>query len=605
MEIKIGKCKPHNTKTYIEVMDYINELTTKHQLQGDYNFINLVDYHLGLKKKLVKTTDAILRMRDTFYDCIDGLEYLGALYPSDNNKEGRCTKYSIDKHCFIVCYALFCTLDESSERNIRTLNRNNISSKLKCIIINILECSSSNSIYKSKEYSHFLKRFYSNLYQLTMSSICGSTKHLNDYSIFYSSLNQASSRRPYNNNNSSLYVRQFERKLSEFWFTNQWNDERRIDVKALEKYYEEYLSKNEYIRPLIDYLDSNFNTLSIEDVIVPLELVKKLPGKSLEKKKNILISVAHYYAIKKAELINYTLGIIEDIKTLEERYRMNVNIKLTNMANGSGVYAYKIRISARMTNDFCQTHKLEHCTNYFQSREYILETLGFDSNSSLDLHSAIFTIAKAINKRELLKLEYDIKKELEKLKIRGTIDGKRRLLKYKDFKGLLFYMFFSRHINEAYNHYHNRFNAKYHQVLKHFLDQYDIEMAYSLTNEAFETIEKEINKKVAKVSKRDFEKIYRFIQDETGGTTNFIYNIFVIESAIEALTVSTLVSKGYDIKNVYDCFYWKEEQVSKDEIESTIVDCSNKVFNRYYQLNKDINNLHLNNAATVQVSYIG
>ena len=316
----------------------------------------------------------------------------------------------------------------------------------------------------------------------------------------------------------------------------------------------------------------------MHDIDIDKDIFMKLPGLTISKKKEVLCELVKYWIIKNCPILNYTLGLIDDLKYLNDDYRINSHIILIENSNQYGVYSYTIHFSGRMTNDFCKVRKARHCGSFEESREYILGKEGFDSE--LDLHSSIFSITRSLNYGIPLDLSFDIKHELEKLKIRGTIDGVRRQLVAKDYKGLLFYMYFSKNLKEAYENYKNRFNAKWHKIFNQCEDDISEEEMNDVVEQY--TIEKEkIMKYVAQVSERDFNRIYHYIHYCVGETNKYTNNIFVIESAIMARTIVDLYLKGCSTKNVYDCIWWRSEEISREEVQSILIKCAQKVFDKY------------------------
>ena len=50
-------------------------------------------------------------------------------------------------------------------------------------------------------------------------------------------------------------------------------------------------------------------------------------------------------------------------------------------------------------------------------------------------------------------------------------------------------------------------------------------------------------------------------------------------SAIKALSL-----RGCSTKNVYDCIWWRSKEISREEVQSILIKCAQKVFDKYNSL---------------------
>jgi len=68
----------------------------------------------------------------------------------------------------------------------------------------------------------------------------------------------------------------------------------------------------------------------------------------------------------------------------------------------------------------------------------------------------------------------------------------------------------------------------------------------------------------------------------TQGTKFYWGNIFIYESLFELLVLRELVSRGYHVRNVYDCFYYNSKELSEEELKAIIIEVANN-FNNYVE----------------------
>ena len=68
MNIPISGQKAHSTKTFINVLLYLNEVIARHGLCGNFNFANLEDLSIAYEYGLTKVNkDGILCMSNIYY----------------------------------------------------------------------------------------------------------------------------------------------------------------------------------------------------------------------------------------------------------------------------------------------------------------------------------------------------------------------------------------------------------------------------------------------------------------------------------------------------------------------------------------------------------
>lgn len=183
---------------------------------------------------------------------------------------------------------------------------------------------------------------------------------------------------------------------------------------------------------------------------------------------------------------------------------------------------YEIKISCRQNNQLCLLKK--------KTRKQVIENMGFGEKDNFDLHGAIFSVARLINKNEW-SCEWDIKKDLSEKRYVDE-DGVIVSLTRDDLKPILYRCFFTKDFEITYKQYKRKQCTK---EIKRFKD-----------DEA----------KEAKVLSREvFKQVYDACQEWTGGTLELTSNIFMIESIIElSLLLQHDIIEG--LENVYDGFYF-------------------------------------------------
>ena len=72
------------------------------------------------------------------------------------------------------------------------------------------------------------------------------------------------------------------------------------------------------------------------------------------------------------------------------------------------------------------------------------------------------------------------------------------------------------------------------------------------------------------IQKNDFCNKYNQLQDLIGGSKEYQDKIFLIESYWELKVLQEMIARGYDVRNVYDCFYFKSSQTTVEEVKAII-----------------------------------
>lgn len=190
--------------------------------------------------------------------------------------------------------------------------------------------------------------------------------------------------------------------------------------------------------------------------------------------------------------------------------KMNFTIHMKKSKNG-----YAIKVSARQTNNLCNINKKER-------KEQLIKE-GFDGE--FDLHSAIYSVARLLNTGKF-DCDWDIKK---------VIDYAAYGISKEEFKQLLMLAFF--------NDKQSAYRAYSHDCL---------------------------DKKFTKLSKEDF----LILRDEcamiVGGIEQHQDTIFLNESLLELKVMAELSKREIEYKNVYDCFFFKKNQITENKMKDLI-----------------------------------
>ena len=565
-----------DSKALIRLFYYINTLIKKSKLSGVFTFITLIDYELGKRYGFTTTYNGALKMNEEFFEYIKLLEWLGIIKKTYSgyiifNGERKASKYYIDKPLFVIWFSALTLINAFTKKQIELKNKKCFSDSIVSIVNGI---NKSKTKFKHPEHSSFIDDMYA-LLDITCRYHYGRFKNKEIVSSYLGKYIVSEAQ-----GNSYKYNIRGEqhpkfKSLTMVWFTNKYFGVIKTDLISQKNTYESYYKTNKLFFPVYNFLDKNLDRIKMFDVEMEPSVFNTVPGSSIESKKEVLCEAIKKYATFECPFIYYVKQCVESLRGYEDNYRMNINVKITNMSNNPDEpYRYKIRISGRMTNDSCSlpTKTREEKRKFKRLRSRVFGRLGI--NDHFDIMGTVFTISRALNNHTELDLTYDIKQELADLNIYAKYNGTFQVLVRTHFKKLLYYVFFAKDENESWNYYKNRYNASF---FKQFED-YDIEL--------FKATKKEIDEEVPILSEAQFKKIYRYVQDSTGGTVEYRNNIFFIESAIEALTMKELLEKGFVIKNVYDGFHFDNTTITEDYIKRTIVKNANEVFENYYKLSQ-------------------
>ena len=600
-----------NSTEIINVFDYIIDLTKTHESSGKFLYLNLLDKCLSIGYGYGHKNPRGITISERFYDYLDILSKLGVLDITEEHDEGKARRYCISKEMFILTYSALCAINSFNKKQIvKTFGKGShlTMSTLLDITTGIYSAIGHDYFYINTKLKNLVYLIYGYSYMFCINMYLKNTLSSNDEVIplvkYLSSLDiellngiapvRAST---FNKLRTKQYHLDKPVYITKEWFTDTYYGELN-SLEETDRLYWRSIRSNPLLKPIVFKLEDSQNNIDLDNIEIDKDTLNKLPGSTTEMKQSLMERIVRYHSISRYPLLRYAMEIVDNIVRDEDNYHMKVNIKTRKYGNKYGTNKYLVHPSSRLYNFLCSFKKAEHCDRYEDSREYFLSKEGI--TGYYDITGTIFTLAFSLNNHIPLDLTYDIKQKIADMKITGYLDNKRIVLDdRKYFKLMMFYMFFLDE-DTAYECYKNRFNRKYFELENIY--GYDPEFLNTKYGEAKETL----IKTVPDISEYDFRKIYRYIQESTGGTLKYKNNIFVIESAIEALVVYYFKSKGIRIYNVFDCFFYDEDEITEEFLRKIIVRCANMVFARYYELiNRDRYSWLINDSseAQAQTSY--
>ena len=654
MKIKVTEKISCDTRFLIRFFLYLNTLIRKHKMSGGLTFTNLINKKIA--KRYGFWDERKGRMSNTFYNYVNAFIKMGILTETGLSlRKVLAREYYINKELFFLYFVACTIINSKSKKQLASLTGlkstfvdlvNAVyrhahkqlaftdTSKFEKFVVELYKTSyfmlASNIKCKGlliKELEHYMRNIlhsevlpnddvlfcrrlpndnhripglfygfisyvgYHYINKLKFINIeSESLGHINAYlkCLKNNTVSGALASVTYNKGSQEKYP--FYKSLNMALFTDKFLGKERTTLDKKEEYYERKLSRNQWMKPLIVILNMKPKQSLIDgtDLEIYPDDLQKIPGIDEESKIKLLEDVVRRFMISKSPFLNWTLHLVEELKGYRDNYRMNVNVKTTKRISHGKVIKYIVHTSGRMTNDSCFIEKERGNNKHYRDSLFAKE--GLDNH--YDVSGTIFLISKALNYHEKLDLSYDIKQEMANLLIKGYINGEYRTLTRNDFKGIGFFIFFARDEDDAWNNYKNRFNAAFfskyleHNCLADALSSYDIQ---------------EMEKNIPDINESDFRKIYQFVQRVTGGTIKYRDNVFIIESAIEALVVSELLSQEEYIKNVYDCIYYGKP-LNEQYIKYLFVQKADIVFRKYYEIVGETKHVYLNDYTAHQIS---
>jgi hypothetical protein len=483
-------------------------------------------------------------------------------------------RYKIDKDLYLVWYSIAYLLSHFSKSDSNLINNKFGNLNLENVIDGLYTSITSGKLYEHtpsasndriylwEYYYHNLFTYYYyqsllHLYNNHPSSLSEFNKFKTKTSLFLSDYFSSRVNIPTTPNSLSVIHNIQSHNKSFMSFTNRHkllsnNKERKLGHTFFDSIKGEVWLSND----TFDFRDDSYRLDSIitmpEKYSSSEEILKEIKDKTnLFTFKRAYLKVGY---LKKAKLEqlkkDFVTYVCHNSKLLHHLYEVKsksddltnantsiyINVNLSTIKRKETVYGCYIGISFRQFNQLCNLD-LEDKVNYLRTKSIDYN----DPESNFDLHGAVFAVAKLINTGNFNPND-NIKKT-----IISEIKAKHKLeLSREDIKPLLFFCFFGESERKAYSIYKNRKKRPW------FMEEY---------------ITEEESLSLPVLSEIIFKDIYRISQADSGGTTQFKHNIFMLESIFELNVLTALNSKTLvPCENIYDCFYFDKTLITKSEV---------------------------------------
>lgn len=572
-------------KAFTKYCHYLNSLASTRSLRGDFLSINVKD-------------DSLLKVHNISNSrhMIDTLKEYGIINQTGVAKGGTFL-YQIDKTNYVLSLLLnrtLCQISETTKRQLRQYNVNvdyfSLINDLKDALSNgyilsydLNENETNSGIYKKVYLNRLLESVYIDLFTIVKIT----------NKVLFSE-----------NNKVELLVKQFldicndnyivdtdyfrflyETKIEETkirYNRNEYNREtnclsshtrtRVCSLKSVQKngdidfnLYKGWFIKEEKSKKIIktkqersmyEYF-SKFNGFTLKDIFIP--------GECTEERKDAFLE----YAIHNSKLLRNIEILNCELRELGYPSFCKLHVKTKR---GNGGYFYWV--SGRQWNDKCRLSK-DYRINYMMGISKIDE--------EYDLSSAVETIIHGLNYNSI---NLDLKPRKALLTSYPLLDipeCKRDFVMKRIMKMSLF----AYSCKDAYRIY------GYHTV--------EIYVFWK-TGEVIRTPKDEV---LPVMDYEEFKKIYRAMRRIIGPFTQYKRNIFLIESYIELSVVKEMLSNGYSVANVFDCFYYSSKEITEEELKEIITKQANKFIRDldYYKYSVPEDNLYFLNSNAI--SYAG
>lgn len=269
------------------------------------------------------------------------------------------------------------------------------------------------------------------------------------------------------------------------------------------------------------------------------------------------LSVEELETVKNAYIgkilgLSFFSSLAQIVPTLEKSdFSVSCNIHFSVRPSKSKLsFSY----SARQYNGLCSKTKEE--------RKQINERQGYDLN--FDLHSAIYAVVRLLEK-DVWECDWDLKDVLLSKGFK-KIDGS--VLTRDEIKTLMYRTFFASSPSECWN--------KYLSVCT-FDDQSIASLSQSewyRGNYVYDHKTHEKRPPLPKIDEATFKAIYMVSREQCGDISKYSASIFLLESVLECKMIKKMKSQHYDIRNVYDCFYFKSSQLNIEKFKAELNECA-------------------------------
>ena len=545
-----------NTKTALKNAEYTIQLIAK---KGIHTYVsdiglkdNCIQQNLGFNndkvedlQKQLANLDIVILVREPKYT-LDKERERDQYGPAFEREQSR---YYLRKDGLIIWYIFLLVIEELKKKEKEYIKKNRIHIDYS-IVINLFKKGTKaiqelpikvQRIYTIifncvKEVLHtFINKFINDTQYLCIFDI-------EPYMYMYLDTNQLWILHTFTNNSNTeihcSYLNSFIEHSLEFIYSNERREKQcHAYILPDKSFFFRSETVNEYscIKLSEQKLDKrtehyyvDFNPLLMNPI-----MIEHIPvTASIEKlKHDFAIYVLHHSPIH-----NEINAIVTWLKKYNNRmYKqlaptISINVSSKVYSNGK----LKLSVSGRQYNPLCSINKAV--------RDEILKIEGLVDYEYFDLSGAVLEIAKAMNTTS-----YNIEEDIKGLLLQKdckTIYGTP--LSRDDLKPIAMRLFFEPNCNVAWSHFCFSYFKRNKEPI----------------------LEKEV-----------FETLYYDFQQLIGGTEEYRYTIFLIESLIELKTIYRIeqIDPKIKIANVYDAFFWDKKQISEKTVKNIIQRSANEV----------------------------
>lgn len=247
------------------------------------------------------------------------------------------------------------------------------------------------------------------------------------------------------------------------------------------------------------------------------------------------------------------MGVIIYCKLHIDVYQQNTQIVFEN--------------SARQYNTYDDIG--EHSPKELGHRTNLFTIEGYDS--SYDLHSTVFVVARLLNKGEWYKNpKFDDDLKLDLLSRKKIIKEDGTQFTKEDLKKLSYRIFFQTTKKKSLSSYSRAVEL-------------DKRAARSGRTKVFEKKNGRLEWRdfVPHISMKDYEFLYDSIYDICGDLTQYVETIFYYESILECLIMERVINEGKKIRNTYDCFYYDSKEYTKEQFINLVDEVAMDFYQMY------------------------
>jgi hypothetical protein len=566
------------SKVFLTHLQYINDVIVERKYSGYLNEKVLHNYNVLNNKKY----NYHIRTSQDYRNKIKELGIIKKVFTFKrkyDKKTGEFKyfsyRYKIDKDLYLIWYSIAYLLSRFSKSDSNLINNKFRSLKLESVVDGLYASLTSGKLYEytpngsiddnAWEYyyhnlfQHYYYKSLLDLYSTFPSALTEFNKFKTKTTLFlsdYFPLEDIYLKKKTPNSLSVIYI--IQSHINSFnSFTNRHkllsnNKERKLG----HTFYDSIKSEVWLSNDTFDFRDDSYRLDSIitmpEKYTSSEEIIKEIKDKTnLFTFKRAYLKVGYLKKAKLEELKkDFATYVCHNSKLLHHLYEVKsksddltnintfvyINVRFMVKRRSKTTYGYFFWISFRQFNQLCNLD-LEDKVNYLKTKSIDYN----DPESNFDLHGAVFAVAKLVNTGKFYPNDNIKKTIISEIKAKHKIE-----LNKEDIKPLLFFCFFGESERKAYSIYKNRKKRPW------FMEEY---------------ITEEESLSLPDLSEIIFKDIYQISQADSGGTTQFKYNIFMLESIFELTVLTALNSKTLvPCENIYDCFYFDKTLITKSEV---------------------------------------